>query len=90
MELTDYKEISKKMSAWTSNSIIFYILIFDLGELLPKNIVVDFIMLVIIPLSCLLFLLYKYFQMKQTSKLELLKIIGLIFLILLLLRVKFM
>lgn len=90
MKLTDYKEISKKMTTWTSNSIVFYILIFNLGELLPKNKVVDIIMLVIIPLSCLLFLLYKYFQMKQTSKLELLRIIGLIFMILLMLRVTIM
>lgn len=74
MKNTEYKKLSHKMTKWASSSILIYSIFYMLAEQAPKYFLVDVIMLFIFPISCLLFLLYKYFDLKQTSKLNLTKI----------------
>lgn len=71
-------------------SLQIYALIFSILELFPENIVINFILLVVIPLVSLLITLFLYFKSKQTNKRELLKILAFIAGILLILYVVFL
>lgn len=51
MNNTDYKDLSRTLMAWVAGSIIYYNILYNLGENLPRYVVVDLFMLFIFPMA---------------------------------------
>lgn len=71
----NYNRLSNKNSLILLSSLIFHGFMFRFSNAYQENIFISSIFLIIIPSGCLIFLLFKYFQLKQKDKFELFRIV---------------
>lgn len=71
----DYNTISKKNNLFVLSSLVFHGLMFKFSDFYRENVFLSVIFLVILPGVCLIYLLFKYFQLHQNDRFEFFRIL---------------